>query len=769
MTPNLLHIFALITLIKVISGNAEGDGVFNMDQRLFADELPDKDRPNEDTTIHVIFMNHLDVGYNGIAPKIGFINNVLNTYFHEHFPRAVKVAKELREGGFVETFKYTTHPWLLSMYFDCPPNLVLSGVKLKCPNATQIKNMTEAIHAGDITWHAGAMNMQSEMMAEFLLEFSLFIGMDLDKKFGIKRDLRVLSQRDVPGLTNAVIPTLKKWGVEAVSVGVNPFTSPPAVPAPVFRWGYEYTDPHGSQQSWEVLGLWHPGGYPMNPGPNPANPGGLSKKDCHIIPNFKHVLCFAFRTDNSGPPESVQEILLNYEILRAEFPGANIRASSFEDYIQTIDAEVRSTLPLTYNEIGDTWIQGIASDPRKNAEYRVVSGLLEKCLSSGACSFEDKDVYNATRFLLKTPEHTWGLPSVNDNVNWTNTAFNKAKSGANYKNCTLSWLEQREFSRITVETLKPRQVAYDMEKAIKELDATLPDLANYEKMTFPSERYTCPTLKNMEVTFSNTGAINHLSLTDEKKEPIKWKGTLGEYTYHTYNLSDFDNFAKQYTYLYGNVFYKTNLTNNTHAESRKWSMALTELYRSKDADCTFLLHLIAKETEMYTYYGAPKEIWQTYTISPEGVDITLELFGKTSTRMPEASFVEFVNDGDESSCHWDMVKIGRPVSFYNVMKNGSQYQHVVEGLLYKDGVNRQFSLKSPDVPLISPIVYTSMPTPTYGPTPFPVPLGQITRGECVAGIGYNIHNNVWSTNYVLWYPLVDEDKDMRYRYYLAFI
>jgi hypothetical protein len=48
------------------------------------------------------------------------------------------------------------------------------------------------------------------------------------------------------------------------------------------------------------------GGYPDNPGDVPASPGGLSKKDCVVISGFSHVLCFAFRTDNSGPPESVQ-------------------------------------------------------------------------------------------------------------------------------------------------------------------------------------------------------------------------------------------------------------------------------------------------------------------------------------------------------------------------------------------------------------------------------------------------------------------------------
>ena len=47
------------------------------------------------------------------------------------------------------------------------------------------------------------------------------------------------------------------------------------------------------------------GGYPNNPGPNPAHPSGLSRHDCAVVDGFKDALCFSFRTDNSGPPGSV--------------------------------------------------------------------------------------------------------------------------------------------------------------------------------------------------------------------------------------------------------------------------------------------------------------------------------------------------------------------------------------------------------------------------------------------------------------------------------
>ena len=53
------------------------------------------------------------------------------------------------------------------------------------------------------------------------------------------------------------------------------------------------------------------GGYPNNPGSNPAQPGGLSTKDCVVVNGLKDALCFAFRSDNSGPPVDFQVCYVN--------------------------------------------------------------------------------------------------------------------------------------------------------------------------------------------------------------------------------------------------------------------------------------------------------------------------------------------------------------------------------------------------------------------------------------------------------------------------
>ena len=68
--------------------------------------------------------------------------------------------------------------------------------------------------------------------------------------------------------------------------------------------------------------------------------------------------------------------------MRAEFPAADSQASTLEDYFLALNASGMS-LPVVTEEMGDTWIQGVASDPRKVAEFRTVGRVMGKCLEEG--------------------------------------------------------------------------------------------------------------------------------------------------------------------------------------------------------------------------------------------------------------------------------------------------------------------------------------------------------------------------------------------------
>ena len=715
-------------------------------------------------TVHVVFMNHLDVGYNGI-PQVGFINNILNIYFHEYFPRASRLGDEMYSIDPRAGFVYTTHPWLISLYLDCPPNLVLNGIPLECPSPSELQDFKTALTKGYITWHGGPMNMQVELMNEDILKLALQLSMNLDAQFSFQA--KVLSQRDVPGLTAAAIPTLLQYGsVNAVSVGVNPGSAPPDVPN-LFQWEY-------NNQS--VLGLWHPGGYPLNPGDSLVNPGGLSYMDCVYSEAEASVLAFSFRTDNTGPPMSIDEVQRSYNILQEEFPEAQVFASTLEGFTSSVTDW--SLLPVVTEEIGDTWIQGVASDPLKMAQFRALSSGFTHCLLDGKCDYSDQVVQNSSRFLIKLAEHTWGLPNVRDIVNWTNSAFQKAKNATTYVNAENSWIEQRKFVDFTLEASEGHILHQYLTNALADINPIPPSLDGYEEID-PTQTFK---LLNSSVTLSfdaKGGWINMLAFQPGSGHSYNFASVdnpLAVLSYHTYNESDFQFMSSLYDY-YGNSGYdKPNSTANAHPDSSIYYSMLTALYQSQSNLADFILQ-IKHDPLAHSYYGAPELIWIRLVLStnmqPPKLLLNFELvwISKTATRLAEATMFSFTPMKQSSSSNWigtvQKISDSRSVSFSHVVKNGSQYQHVAQQVTLDETTtstpHAQVILASPDVPLVCPIV-----SDVKTPTPFPAPLDPIDASK-VLGVAFNLHNNIWNTNYPLWYPFTDNDKNFKARFSVSFV
>ena len=117
-----------------------------------------------------------------------------------------------------------------------------------------------------------------------LFEFGISLTHALDDQFS-KPHTITMSQRDVPGTTRAIIPLLNRMGVKALTVGTNRASMPPAVPQ-AFAW----MDPKSGA---DIVAMWHPGGYGGPP---------TSLDNFVVVPGMSHVLAFAIRGDNSGPP-----------------------------------------------------------------------------------------------------------------------------------------------------------------------------------------------------------------------------------------------------------------------------------------------------------------------------------------------------------------------------------------------------------------------------------------------------------------------------------
>ena len=125
--------------------------------------------------------------------------------------------------------RFTMQAWYLTLYLNCPP-----GLGLHCPNATAKSALRAAVAAGDVTYHAFPHNAELEAGSAGVITHGLRLTHALDAALGVPPKT-VLSQRDVPGLTRAMIPLLKAEGILAVSVGVNGASMYPRVPR-IFRW-----------------------------------------------------------------------------------------------------------------------------------------------------------------------------------------------------------------------------------------------------------------------------------------------------------------------------------------------------------------------------------------------------------------------------------------------------------------------------------------------------------------------------------------------------
>ena len=145
-----------------------------------------------------------------------------------------------------------------------------------------------------------------------------------------------------------------------------------------------------------------------------------------------------------------------YEILRSEFPAAAIYASTLEDYIENI-LPIKDQLPVITHEIGDTWIQGISSDPYKLAFQRAFQTGLQLCYDSSR--FISKYLYKRKYDTKKPRQYTsyfsffgyyWGLSMRRD---WQ--ALKSCRNGTTWEHntgsCCLSnkrWRISREQSKI---------------------------------------------------------------------------------------------------------------------------------------------------------------------------------------------------------------------------------------------------------------------------------------------------------------------------------
>jgi hypothetical protein len=583
--------------------------------------------------------------------------------------------------------------------------------------------MEQAISQGDITWHAIPFSWQSEMMDADMISASISLSHSLDERFG--RITTGAKMTDVPGHTRGIINPLASQGVKFLDIGVNDASTPAELP-PIFLW----KDSRGSSL---VVMYHHSYGSVLH------------------VPGSDLAVAIVVRDDNSGP-HPLAEIEDIYLALGSQFPDAKITATGLTEIADAVQP-FRQNLPTIDQEIGDTWIYGVGSDPVKVARYRELARLRRSWIASG--KFKSGDVTDVAllRKLLLEAEHTWGTDTKTwlDFDHYISRDLAKMLDTKNYKVVEFSWTEKRQDLFDGIATL-PKPLHDQAQNAIRGLTPRHPELTDASPLQAGKEVETTHFVIALD---PHSGAIHRLRNKRTGREWASSDHPLALASYQTLSPADYSRFFANYIISSADWakkdFGKPNI-DRFGAESREWRPRLKKLEVAQNGhDYHLLAHLEFDDPESFASGRAafPRKLYLKLSLPSSEPVIRLELswFDKPATRMPEALWLSF-NPKVTDQRNWIMDKSGEQVSPFDVAASGSRHLHAVSsGLSYRDQES-SFIFETLDAPLIalgekSPLNFSR------------------SQPDLSGGVHCNLFNNAWGTNYVMWFG-----EDMCFRFVL---
>ncbi|MFF2275625.1 DUF5054 domain-containing protein [Agromyces sp. NPDC058126] len=685
------------------------------------------------STVHVVFKTHLDLGFTDTAA------NVTDRYVHEYLPRAIALAEELERRGGQARFVWTTGSWLIH-----------EALRLGSPDEREA--LERAIRAGHVTWHALPLTTHTELMDPGLVEHAIAIGRKLDARFGHRTTAAKMT--DVPGHTIGLVPFLARGGIEYLHLGVNGASAVPEVPE-FFVW----RAPDGS----EVV-------------VNYALSYGATDLGVAMVPGGTDALHLAHTGDNFGPPP-VEDVEALFAELQAAYPEARVVASTLETFSAGVVA-VRESLPVLEQEVGDSWIHGVASDPVQTARLRALLRLRAEWVAAGTLvpGTEECDAFSDG--LLLVPEHTWGedlKTHLPDYVNYEKADFQRARAadvidpaanpaefdqyawaytehpnpqGLRYSTFERSWAEQRAHLDRALAALSPERRA-EAEAAIAETrPADDAAAGTFEPIDADAEH----SAGAYRVRFGADGAL--VSLVDA--DGTEWAGPehpLAAYRYETFDERDETRWVQEYCRdLDQHAMWaipdqaKPGLAIAETLPATTFAPRVVSAERFDDDDATVISLWLALPEAACETWGGARDIRLAYRFPAAAgpISITLDLRDKDASRLPEAGWLGFrprTEPGD-----WRLTKIDSPVDPQQVVRNGNRSLHAVAEVTHT--AERTFALRPLDAALVAvgrPALYrfdNTVPDPNDG-------------------LHVNLHNNMWGTNFTMWF-----DDDLRFRFTL---
>ncbi len=652
--------------------------------------------------VFVIHKTHLDIGFTDSAAA------VLHRYMETFIPGAIATARECNKDG-KKNFVWTVGSFLIELYLEKGENPEL---------------LVQAIEDGVIAWHGLPLTTHTELMDGKLFQYGLSISQRLDQRFG--RHTIAAKMTDVPSHTHAMVPYLAQAGIRYLHIGINGSSKMVKLP-PLCRLRYgedevilDYAALYGASS---VCGA-----YAME---------------------------FAHTPDNSGPP-SVESVAAEMERLREKYPGAEIVSGTMDEFAEIVLAH-KEELPVVTEELGDTWIHGVATDPYKSAAYYELLRIRDQWEMEEPAAVDSPAWRELCRNLLMIVEHSWGRDVkrwLSDYRNWEKKDFYAARERdhitpedvmpagkelreftlrheptfvaglCSYKTLESSWAEQREYVENAVKALpEPWR-----KEARKRLASLRPEAPCGEESHVQAELDLA--VNGWRVRLQKDGSLRLLE-KDGRSYENAW---LGRLVYQVYsaktvfdNLEAYNRDLERTRVWAEGDFSKPGLDTVKNLNDEAFSYSVTGAQRQGDS---LRVRLTAPEAAAERF-GAPHIAELVYTF---GEDLGMELcwYQKDASRIPEGIFFGLNIDFQEGQ-PFTLTKLSMPVDPYHVREGGNRKLHASPSIRWEGG-----ELVSWHAPLVSVggrHLYDE----------------NEEYGSAAGGMYYLLCNNRWGTNFPLWY------------------
>lgn len=662
----------------------------------------------------IVSKTHLDLGFTDYA------DNIKNKYLEQYIPQAIDTANKLNKDG-NKRFVWTTGAWILSQ-------------ALHSKNQTLHDKLEKALIDGYIAPHALAFTTHTELLDRDLFEYSLSLVDEIDKLCG--RKTIAAKMTDVPGHTCAILPILAKHGVKLLHIGVNGASAIPDVPE-CFLWRFE-----GS----EVVVIYS-GDY-----------GGVFKSDY-----IDDILYFDHTLDNRGANSS-ESIAKKLEQLQGEYPDYEVVAGRIDDIAEQLWA-VRDQLPIIENEIGDSWIHGVATDPFKTAAYRRLCALKNRWIEEKSLDRQSEEYKALADSLLCVAEHTWGMDTkthFGDYENYLKKDFVNARMKdivrirrpfgyfpQTFVNFISQIFSKNKLSYSAIERSWSEQRGY-IDKAIACL--SIEHRREAERVITNLRPIGIEPLVGMPYTFGEILTLGKYNLSVNEKGGVTLivdgQTVLGAkdsslLEYRSYSSADYEYWFNHYT--------------RDLKKTRAWAIgdfARPELdrYDSQYPSGLFdyiasdpIVHIDSQSVELQLKLadiplireelGAPYDVYVRYSINgQEGLRIQLIWLKKDAVRTTESIALRLYPNTDNG---YEVVKLSERIDPFSVVRNGGRKLSVCEKTYFwNKGV--EYSMESLEAACIS---FDGGNLLHYDNSPYDV----------ANGVAYVLYNNVWGTNFPLWY------------------